>query len=790
MQQTWEQQRDTNITAKQAHMAVVARERNQAAKNGENLHNPLPHEDKVYTTLQLELFATNPVDFEFIEKKLAKLPRQRQREHFRKLYLNAYHSVQDDGSIAFALGNKQRRHANNFLREVLDVRLQQVMAQYNIDVAYLQAFLDKPRWLADLKADLADEAEIRHLVKEGKAEAQRYYTVPTRAEKSAQQNELKKIGENAETRAQKQITKGKLPFYLIGESKLKEIAYQIADGFSNFQLDYAQTIVAINPIQLTHAEMNACFFELYKKCGHIALSFGFPLPHWDKAEKNKPIKGEKIDVVLEKICCHKFWFKRMRAIQNQMTEHIAIACGEVRKGVSSYISFGGLNRWIQQQRKNYDYLRAMILENVENPEEQIELFDTFIKSSACPAIRRIELMNRWRGIETWADHNGYIGLFLTLTAPSAYHAVLSKSGKNNPKWNGSSPKQTHEYLNRIWQQMRAIYNKRKMIKFGIRVAEPHQDGTPHWHILVYVKPERKEEFIEIFRRKALEEDGDEKGAAENRIDVKECDKEKGSATAYLVKYVSKNIDGFALDNETSDEDPDLNLKLNAKRVRAWASTHRIRQFQFFGAGTIGIYRELRRLINGQCEDEIIEKARLGCDLGDFAFFFDLQGGAETPRSEQPLQLDYEEKAPNQYGEVHKAVIGVKNKFTDYAVKTRLKKYIIKKRPKDFTSSSVEHSETEKSERSSPWTCVNNCNRSKIEQKIKMLLTPICAPLNEQKLDYLFKYKRLAIDKYTALELTENDVQLVKRNQNMMATLTPVPRNIQKLKDFHKKQRIQ
>ncbi|HHF6440425.1 TPA: hypothetical protein ACPP3W_001846, partial [Haemophilus influenzae] len=60
----------------------------------------------------------------------------------------------------------------------------------------------------------------------------------------------------------------------------------------------------------------------------------------------------------------------------------------------------------------------------------------------------------------------------------------------------------------------------------------------------------------------------------------------------------------------------------------------------------------------------------------------------------------------------------------------------------------------------------------------------------QKLDYLFKYKRLTIDKYTALELTENDVQLVKRNQNMMTSLSPVPRNLQKLKDFHKKQRIQ
>ncbi|OOF58908.1 replication endonuclease [Rodentibacter myodis] len=774
MQTTWEQQRDTNIAAKQAHMAVVLAERHQAAQHEAVMPRViLPNDEITYTPLQLDLFNTNPQDFDYIEQKLAKLPRQRQREHFRKLYLNAYRSVQDDGSIAFSLGNKQRRHANNFLREVLDVRLKKVLEQYQINVPDLLAFhAGRVQWLNELKADITD--------KQAQPELENF------------ENELEyqKLNTQLAMQAKKKQGKSELPFYLIGETKLKEIAAKFADEFIKLQIDCVNIYHVLNPQSLNHEELTACFLALYKKCGQIALSFGFRLPHWEKIEKNKTPKGEQVDVVLEKVCCEKYWFKRMRGIQKQMVEHIAIASGEVRKGVSSYISFYGLNQWINQQRKNYDYLRAMILENVENPEEQIELFDTFIKSSACPAIRRIELMNRWRGVEIWADHNGYIGLFLTLTAPSKYHAVLSKSGENNPKWNGSSPKQTHNYLNRVWQQMRAIYNKHKMVKFGIRVAEPHQDGTPHWHILVYVKPEHKDEFIEIFRRKALEEDGDEKGAAENRIDVKECDKERGSATAYLVKYVSKNIDGFALDNETSDEDPDLNLKLNAKRVRAWASTHRIRQFQFFGAGTIGIYRELRRLINGQCEDEITEKARLGCDLGDYAFYFDLQGGAETPRSEQPLQLDYEEKEPNQYGEKRKAVIGVKNKFTDYAVKTRLKKYVIKKRPKDFTPRSVERSETEKSGLCPPWTCVNNCNRSKIEQKIKQLLIPICAPLNEQKLDYLFRYKRLTIDKYTALELKDNDVQLVKRNQHMIVSLTPTPRNIQKLKALHKNQRTQ
>ncbi|HHE9088561.1 TPA: replication endonuclease, partial [Haemophilus influenzae] len=169
MQSMWEQQRNNNLTAKNAHMAVVACERYQAAENGHKFDRTLlPFDESCYTPLQLELFATNPVDFEFIEQKLENLPRQRQREYFRKLYLKAYRSVKDDGSIAFLLGNKQRRHANDYLRNVLDVRLQKVFSQYNVNVDFLQAFINTPQWLLSVK----DEMQ----------QAVQFSTVPTREE--------------------------------------------------------------------------------------------------------------------------------------------------------------------------------------------------------------------------------------------------------------------------------------------------------------------------------------------------------------------------------------------------------------------------------------------------------------------------------------------------------------------------------------------------------------------------------------------------------------------------------
>ncbi|HHF3481080.1 TPA: replication endonuclease [Haemophilus influenzae] len=775
--QMWEQQRNNTVSAKNAHMAVVACERYQAAENGHKFDcTLLPFDESCYTPLQLELFATNPVDFEFIEQKLENLPRQRQREYFRKLYLKAYRSVKDDGSIAFLLGNKQRRHANDYLRNVLDVRLQKVFSQYNVNVDFLQAFINTPQWLLSVKDEMH--------------QAVQFSTLPTREELAKHYNELHYSGFHFQLFGTQQKQK-QLPFYLITESKLKKMAYEMATAFIRFQCDCSHFLK--NGIESDNeGDIQGYFYQLYKWCGEIALSAGFKIPHWEKIENDKRIKAEHIDSTLIRLTCEKWWFKQMRDIQKRMVEHIAIACGEVRANAASYISNQSFQEWQLQQRKNHDYLRAMIIENIDNPEEQVELFDMFLKSSSNPALRRNEMMVRLRGLEEWAEENNNEALFLTLTAPSSFHA-----GNGNKKWSGVNPRDTQNYLNKVWQQFRALLSKRDIKFYGMRVAEPHKDGTPHWHALAYVPAEHKEEVIRLFKQKALELDGNEKGAAEHRCKVEECDKTKGSATAYIAKYIAKNIDGFALAGEVSDEDPTLSLHDNALRVRAWASRWGIRQFQFYGGASICVWRELRRLISGQADDEIINKAQAAAGIAnDYAAYMEIQGGALAKRTDQPIKLDYETKPANKYGEQRKAIIGLANRFSLKQVISRTKKWQIKKRPQDFaqrTESMVERSSTaNNSARSAPWTCVSNCNRSILEQKIKLLTQSICAPLSAQKLDYLFKYKRLIIDKYTAIELTENDVQLVKRNQNMMTSLSPVPslRNLKKLKDFHKNQRIQ
>ncbi len=645
-------------------------------------------QDARATAAQLELFElVGKSGYEFVEQLIRGLPSLRQREHFRKLFLREYHSVEDDGSISFQCGQKQLRHANTFLRELLEKRLGKVFAQYQFDLQWLSMSLaEKWEWALEQGMQYRDE---------------HYRTV---------------VGafDDVEREREKCNEKHRLPFYLMTEAKLKVIADHLATIFSKYQTDFftEQATLAQGRV-LSEDEGNDLIETLYRRCGVLCETIGLPLPYWatfseqDGDDDFSP-NTKSMVIGLNKIGCEKYWLKALQKAQRQMVEHLAIACGEVRKGVAAYISDNGFRAWKAQRKKNFDFLNQMILHNVDDEEEQVELLEMYKRSSANPSVRHHEMMNCLNGLEVWAEENEHEALFLTLTAPSAYHAQLEKGGQN-PKWNGASPKKTQSYLNKVWGQYRALLKKRAIKFYGMRVAEPHHDGTPHWHLLMYVAKEHVDEVSELFRKKALEQDGDERGAKEHRCKVEKCDKAKGSATAYIVKYISKNLGGKAALDYCSDEVEGLSFKDNASRVRAWASCWGIRQFQFYGVSSIGVWRELRRLMKGQCTDQMVETVRIGADLSDYAFYLDKQGGGGALRSEWLVKLAYEETEVNSYGEVGKRIVGVRNNLNPLGdwIKTRFKTWVAKLKPKGVTNAS--RSEAQETGQRPAWTCVSNCN---------------------------------------------------------------------------------
>lgn len=283
-------------------------------------------------------------------------------------------------------------------------------------------------------------------------------------------------------------------------------------------------------------------------------------------------------------------------------------------------------------------------------------------STANPANRRRELMTRLRGMDELAEKAGLVADFYTLTLPSKYHAMLDGGGIN-PKFNRATVRDGQLQLRLLWSQFRARAAKEEIFYYGMRVAEPHHDGTPHWHMVLYSLESDRQRLRELLREYWLSEDGSEHGAAKHRITVMECNRSVGSAAGYLAKYIAKNIDGFEVGADfeadpgpiATDDDgirhshsrpdhgtqatatlegqkTDLDATDTAKRVLTWAWLHGIRQFQFFGTAPVGLWRELRRLKDYHvAESAAIDKARIAADSGEWAAFVDAVGGVFVGR---------------------------------------------------------------------------------------------------------------------------------------------------------------
>lgn len=186
--------------------------------------------------------------------------------------------------------------------------------------------------------------------------------------------------------------------------------------------------------------------------------------------------------------------------------------------------------------------------------------------------------------------------------------------------------------------MRTAFKDNDLEVYGMRVVEPHHDGTPHWHLMLFCKPGQRKAINEIMRRYALKEDGHEKGAAKQRFDSRHLN--QGGAAGYIAKYIAKNIDGYALDGQL-DHDTGKPLKDTAAAVTAWASTWRIPQFKPIGLPTMGAYRELRKLPRGVSIanefDDHVEVVRAAAE-GKFDLYIIAQGGAKIKRDAQAVRV--------------------------------------------------------------------------------------------------------------------------------------------------------
>ncbi len=390
-----------------------------------------------------------------------------------------------------------------------------------------------------------------------------------------------------------------------------------------------------------------------------------------------------------RLLCIDWWSRKLINKDVRDREAKAIFACKVAKGRELYCS----DDTVSYIRERWDETLAGMAQKmcVSDCGDELDMLEIMKSSLANPENRRAELMVRMSGFEQYADELGDIGMFYTITCPSKYHRFSGGHLTPNNQYNGATPKEAQQYLTKIWSLIRAELSRHDVHPYGFRVAEPHHDGTPHWHILLFMRP-ADERFVTLtMQNYALKEDGQEKGATEYRFTAKRIVKEiitkdgikKVSATGYIAKYIAKNI-GFDVGMDSEDENQ--NTESTANRVRSWSSAWGIRQFQQIGGASVSIWRELRRLKDKEIQHDVIRAARDCCINNDWAGFLVVMGGNEVKRIHREIQLlkktafdpETGEIRLNRYQEIVLKVVGIAAKATE--VITHVKVWTIVQKP--------------------------------------------------------------------------------------------------------------
>ena len=444
-----------------------------------------------------------------------------------------------------------------------------------------------------------------------------------------------------------------------------------------------------------------------------------------------PFRGlmipQQMECDLLRLQSENWWARKLSRLRKQHLETLELIAGNIGRNASPYASKRAISEFIRDKAAQRRWAESLLLVNEQG--DEFELIKAMDRSIANPENARAELMKRIRGLEEFADGLGWGAVFLTITTPSKMHP----SAKN---WDGTTPKQANKYLVDTWALARSALKRIDANYFGVRVSEPHQDGAPHWHMLVFLDKKDIKKVTRIMRRYFCAEDISElmnrfknrkklraiwrkkrqlwglaksqgKKVAEPRrfympfqprFDVEIIDTNKGSAAAYIAKYISKNINGFEV-ADLIDKETGKTLGDGVMNVKTWASTWNIRQFQFQGCDPITAYREIRR-IRDAFQDENqqeLEQLRLAAESNDFVDFIRAMRLIDVRIQYQTVEYG------NEYGEAVKKLKGIA--AGNAAVETRLHKWEMKRRDA-----------LKVGEANISWTCGTNCTQLEPAEK--------------------------------------------------------------------------
>lgn len=225
----------------------------------------------------------------------------------------------------------------------------------------------------------------------------------------------------------------------------------------------------------------------------------------------------------------------------------------------------------QEDFLKYSYIKDKITGNT------FALKECIVSSNHNPQRYYAEIQNRIDTLQREAQNANLTPVFLTITLPSEFHAMKehkkTKQLIQNPKYNRIEPREATKVLTKMWAKLRQDRSLKELSKnqrMYYRVNEPHKDGTPHAHILLFIPADRIEKVEKAFNRLYF--------SKSNKF-VKDI----LNAKSYIMKYINKTLPK-SKEHITQDDE----------YLNAWYIKNRVNRF-CSSRSTAPLY--LHRLLN-------------------------------------------------------------------------------------------------------------------------------------------------------------------------------------------------
>ncbi|EPN2803310.1 replication endonuclease [Serratia marcescens] len=467
------------------------------------------------------------------------------------------------------------------------------------------------------------------------------------------------------------------PLLRLAELSQKEVRLQATMMATHMDMLFVRLLDETPAEELTPRDI----LGVYHIMAADAMRLRVTPPRWHAlgslARRRTDIPYDQLPGGLARLRCADWWYGKLWHLRCEWREEQLRAVCQVSKAATAFISHDALIHKREQRRRMREFAKAHELVNDDGL--TLEMEDVILSSNSNPRNRRNEMMATAKGLHNLAELRGDCGVFYTITCPSRFHATL-ESGLPNPKWTHRTVRESSDYLVDLFAGIRKKLHRLGLRWYGVRGAEPHHDGTVHWHMLCFMRKKDRKAITAVLRNFAIREDRKELGRnIKPRFDAVLMTKSKGDPVAYFAAYIGKNVDGQPLKNKVDkktgepmrSDESDKPIAETVENAVAWASLHRVRQFQFFGIPSRQAYRELR-LLAGQLQrklkpkkgaqllqDKKMDDVMAAADAGCVATYILRQGGVLIPRKYHTVRTAYTiAEKPNTYGEHGTQIYGV------------------------------------------------------------------------------------------------------------------------------------